>query len=588
MFPAVLPERFRSILLKRLPVLSWLPRYNLEYAISDAVAGVTVGLTIIPQAIAYASLAGMPPQYGLYSAISGGFVYIILGTCKDVSIGLTALLALLTSTYTRNTNPDMAVLLCFLSGCIELLCGVLQVGFLVDFISVPVVNGFTSAAAIIIASSQLKGILGIRFQSDGFIDTWRQLGTNIWRARLWDMVLGVCCIVTLLSLRKLKDVKPSSSEDGKPPSGRTKVLEKLAWFMSTARNGMVVVICAAIAVVFHGKDQEPFILTGVIDPGLPPFGPPPFSTSFGNTTYTFVDMCRYMGSGIAVVPIISILGNVAIAKAFSSGMVVDATQEMIALGVCNILGSFLRSMPVNGSFSCSAVNNASGVRTQLGAMYTGIIVILALSLLTPYFYFIPQATLSAVIICAVLFMVDVEILGPIWRYSRLDLVPLLSTFITSLWLGVEVGIVVGVVVDLVFLLYFTARPKVTVEKVTSGSDPEYMLVTPSTGLQFPAVDFIREVVTKASLPEEERARQLPIVVDCRHIHRADYTAAQGLQALIRDFRQSERHVILHNLKPTVFSTLGGVCSSDLTYSNTHEELMDTLRGLHTGAEVSQL
>ncbi|KAK7870317.1 hypothetical protein R5R35_003707 [Gryllus longicercus] len=502
---------------RRLPILQWLPKYSLEDAASDLVAGITVGLTLMPQAIAYAALAGLPSQYGLYSAFAGSFVYIIFGSCKEVNIGPTALLSLLTASYTQGTHPDMAVLLCFLSGCVELLCGVFQLGFLVDFVSAPVVAGFTSAAALIIACSQLKGLLGLSFSAHGFLDTWIQLARLAHRFQVGDLVLGACCIVTLLSLRQLKDVKlrrcaggeaAGESEGEGDGEGKAKAKrpwgERALWFISTARNAMVVVTCAAIAYALEAQGTLPFMLAGHIDAGLPVVSPPPFETSWSNRTYTFPEMVARLGSGVAVVPVVAILGNVAIAKAFASGARVDATQEMVTLGLCNVAGSFFRSMPVCGSFSRSAVNNASGVRTPLGGLYTGVLVLLALSLLTPYFYYIPRATLSSVIICAVIFMVEAGTVMPIWRSNKRDLVPAFATFLACLFFGVEVGIVVGIAVDIAFLLYFNARPRVTVERMKGPSGP-YVLVTPGSGLLFPAVDFVRDAVARASAEADPEA-----------------------------------------------------------------------------------
>ena len=191
----------------RLPILQWLPSYNTESAISDLIAGVTVGLTVIPQGIAYAIVAGLPPQYGLYSAFMGCFVYCIFGSSKDITIGPTAIMALMTGVHAQY-GPDYAVLLAFLSGLIILACGLLRLGFLIDFISVPVIAGFTSAAALTIASGQVKSLLGLTIPSDekshlhlGVVDGWIDVFTHIKTCRWQDATLGVLCCILLLSLR---------------------------------------------------------------------------------------------------------------------------------------------------------------------------------------------------------------------------------------------------------------------------------------------------------------------------------------------------------------------------------------------------
>lgn len=189
--------------------------------------------------------------------------------------------------------------------------------------------------------------------------------------------------------QKLKDIKFDSNNE--KPYKYQRVLNKVVWLISTARNAIIVIACSAIAYKLNSTESgSPFILTGPVRPGLPSFSLPPFHTQVQNRTLSFTEMCSELGASIALVPIIGVLGNVAIAKAFANGDKVDATQELITLGICNVLGSCASAMPVTGSFSRSAVNHASGVKTPMGGLYTGILILLALSLLTPYFYFIPK------------------------------------------------------------------------------------------------------------------------------------------------------------------------------------------------------
>ncbi|KAH9633319.1 hypothetical protein HF086_004033 [Spodoptera exigua] len=324
--------RYKRLLHKRLPITKWLPEYNSEKALADLIAGITVGLTVIPQALAYATLAGLSPQDGLYSSFMGCFVYIVFGSCKDITLGPTALLALMTYQQIQ--------------------------GVLIDFISVPVTVGFTSATSVIIAVSQLKGLLGLQFKSGGFLDTVRKVITNLPNARLADSTLGISCIVLLLLMRKMKDIKLPASQKG---------LKKTLWLLSTSRNAIVVVGCSLAAFFFEKYSTQPFKLTGTVKDGLPSLRWPPFSTAVNGRYVGFTEMCSDLGSSIFIVPIIAVLGNVAIAKAF------------------------------------------------------GVLVLLALSLLTPYFYFIPKAALASVVICAVIFMIEYEVVKPMWRSRRAGL-----------------------------------------------------------------------------------------------------------------------------------------------------------------------
>ncbi|KAJ8667345.1 hypothetical protein QAD02_009007 [Eretmocerus hayati] len=554
-----------SLFRRRMPILAWLPAYDSDKFISDAIAGVTVGLTVMPQGLAYATLAGLEPQYGLYSAFVGAIIYVVFGSCKDITIGPTALMALMTNQYVQGRSADFAILLAFLSGCMQLLMAALRLGVLVDFISIPVTVGFTSATSVIIIASQLKGLLGLRISPSGFMDTLRHVFAHIHETNPWDTGMSVTCIVVLLLFRRLKDVQ--LCREGEKPTDRQRFLSKALWLISTARNAIVVIVCSCIA---YNMQNPPFALTGPVRPGLPRISLPPFSTTVENRTLSFMEMCAELGPSIVLVPIIGVLGNVAIAKAFTSGSQVDATQELITLGICNVFGSCASSMPVTGSFSRSAVNHASGVKTPMGGLYTGLLIILALTLLTPYFYFIPKASLAAVIICAVIYMIEYEVVKLMWKSSKKDLIPTFATFILCLIIGVEYGIVAGVGINLIFLLYPSARPQISVEKYYTDSGAEYLLVTPGNSLYFPAVDFIKQSVGNAGITEG--SSQIPVVVDCRYVLGADFTAAKGIAALISEFNSRKQGLYFYNPRSDVVAVLKGACEEDFQHVSTSEEL----------------
>ncbi|XP_068631707.1 sodium-independent sulfate anion transporter-like [Battus philenor] len=558
---------YKRLMYKRLPVVKWLPGYNSEKAIADLIAGITVGLTVIPQALAYATLAGLPPQYGLYSSFVGCFVYTIFGSCKDITLGPTALLALMTYEQIQGRNFDYAILLCFLTGVVQLVMGILHLGVLIDFISVPVTVGFTSATSVIIAVSQFKGLLGLQFKSHGFIDTLKKVIMNIPNARLADTALGISCIIILLVMRKMKDINLPSSQKG---------LKKTLWLLSTSRNAIIVLICSLTAFFFDRYSESPFKLTGTVKEGLPKLSLPPFNTEYGGKNVTFIEMCSDLGSSIVLVPIIGVLGNVAIAKAFASGESVDATQELLTLSLANIFGSFVGAMPITGSFSRSAVNHASGVATQFGGIYTGILVLLALSLLTPYFYFIPKASLAAVVICAVIFMIEYEVVKPMWRSRRADLMPAFATFAVCLVVGVEVGIVAGVVLNVILLLYPSARPQLEAEIVTSATGFRYLLVTVGNSLYFPSVEYIRQYVTRVAL--KQGGCGMPVVIDCRYVLGADFTAAKGLCALSNSLSSRGQPLVLLSPRASVASVFSGAGSSVVVVL-TPNELDGTLQEL---------
>ncbi|XP_028157290.1 sodium-independent sulfate anion transporter-like [Ostrinia furnacalis] len=608
------PKRFLASVF---PILQWSRSYDVRNGVGDLIAGITVALTLIPQSIAYASLAGFEPQYGLYASLLGGFIYAVMGTCPQINIGPTALLSLLTFTYTSGTNPDFAILLCFISGIVQLAAGIAQCGFLVEFVSLPVVSGFTSAAAVTIASSQLKGLLGLKFPSESFIDTWAAVFKNIGQCRLPDTLLSLACCIVLFGMKAMKDIRLKGVEEEK---GRrsSAILQKCFWFAGVARNAVVVVFAAVVAYCVYQDSQEPLILTGNITPGLPKPQPPPFYTSVGNMTYTAGEMISHLGSGLLVVPIVGIISNVAIAKAFARGKTLDATQEIIALGVCNVFGSFFRSFPTNGSFTRSAVSDASGVRTPAAGFYTGIIVLLTLALLTPYFFFIPRAALAAVIVCAVLHMVDLAIIKKLWATSRLDLIPLFGTFVCCLALGIEVGLICGVLVDVLLLLYYHSRPPLDVKFVDDGDLPPHYAIHPVGGLHFAGAENVRSKLAALRNPNNKINKPLEtltvvptndlginprfpengnngvvvrcstkasnvLVVYCDALYRMDYTFLQSIKMLVSEWSRNGR-VVWCNAKPLVKTQLDSVLQ-EVVYCNS-EDLKRFLSGVALADEAA--
>ncbi|KAL4702129.1 hypothetical protein ACJJTC_016053 [Scirpophaga incertulas] len=525
----------KRVIVGLFPILQWSVSYDSGTAVGDLIAGITVALTLIPQSIAYASLAGFEPQYGLYASLCGGFIYAILGTCPQINIGPTALLSLLTFTYTSGTNPDFAVLLCFMAGIVQLLAGVAQLGFLVDFVSLPVVSGFTSAAAITIASSQIKGLLGLKFNSESFVDTWRGVFQHIQDTRLPDTFLSLTCCIVLLGMKALKDIHIITAQDGKRRG--PVLLQKCLWFAGVGRNAVVVVLAAVLAYFLHRDKNDPLILT-------------------------------------------------------ARGRTLDATQEIVALGVSNIFGAFFLSIPVNGSFTRSAVSDASGVRSPAAGFYTSILVLLTLALLTPYFYFIPRAALAAVIVCAVLHMVDIAIVKQLWRSSRLDLIPLFGTFICCLGVGIEVGLICGVVVDMLLLLYYHSRPPLDLQFVNNNDLPPHFAIHPVGRLHFAGAETVRSKLSALTKPKDRINNALQtlkvvsttpnsalatncgrsedngvesntvkapniLVVYCDDVVRMDYTFLQSIKMLVAEWSKNGR-VIWCNAKPLVKKQLDNV------------------------------
>lgn len=258
-----------------------------------------------------------------------------------------------------------------------------------------------------------------------------------------------------------------------------KIINKTLWLIGTARNAIIVVAGGALSAYFYNSGQpDTFIVIGEIPQGLPPFTAPPFSVDEirNETTGVIIqealglgDMISVMGSNIIVIPLIALLESIAICKAFANGNTIDASQELIAMGAANIANSFVQGYPGNGALSRGAVNNSSGVRTPMGNIYTGLLVILSLLFFTDYFFYIPKAALGGLIIAAVIFMVEYKVVKPMWRSKKSDLVPGLGAFFACLALPLELGILVGIGVNIIFVLYHAARPKIHIESLKTVS-----------------------------------------------------------------------------------------------------------------------
>ncbi|XP_055530610.1 sodium-independent sulfate anion transporter-like [Wyeomyia smithii] len=518
----------RENALRRFPCLRWASQYTYKKLASDAIAGVTVGLTSIPQSIAYAVVANLEPQYGLYSSFMGPFVYAIFGSVKEIAITPTAITALMVQQKVLELGPAGAILSSFLSGCIMLLLGMINFGFVVQFISMPVTTGFITAAAITIVSSQVKSLLGISSpgKSSGFVDSWSNIFENAGQTRLWDALLGFGSLAILISLTLIKD----------RGLGRWRICTK---YVCLLRNALVVIGGGTIAYVLANRNQHPFRLTGTIVPGFPSVEAPPFSTEFNGEFYNFSQMIQMLGSSVITIPLISILEIVSIGKAFSKGKPIDATQEMIALGLCNMAGSFTSSFPTTASFARTAINSSSGVQTTFGGIFTGALVLSALGLLTEYFYYIPKATLAAVIIAAMIFMIEYRAVAEMWRIKRLDIIPFLATVVTSLILGVEIGIVVGIAVNLCFLLYLISRPRID-HHLIKISTTTALILRPSNDLAFSSAEYLREKIIKLATKHEADL----VVINGDSIKYIDSTVVKNLSSTVTDLNAQGRHVLL--------------------------------------------
>ncbi|OXA37416.1 Sodium-independent sulfate anion transporter [Folsomia candida] len=315
------------------PITKWLPKYTGRKFIHDFLAGLLVGLTVIPQALALSLMAGLPPQYGLYSGFMGCFVYVFFGSTSYITIGPTAVMSIMTWTYGHDKPPEYVVLLTFITGVVTLSLGLMQLGFIHNFISIPVASGFTSAAAVTICYTQLKGLLGIQFQGVGFIDIVTGAINHIKDVGMWDVIVAGLCLIVLLILRKLELIFSCLVKRGKPWS-------KIIWLISVSKGIIVTFLCTGVFAMI-GSDSIVGIL-GQIRPGIPFPAPPPFSFSKNytqpyslipiNKSFHIMDIIKDDATVLLVFPFLALMEHSLNAKQFSGAKSIDFSQELIANG----------------------------------------------------------------------------------------------------------------------------------------------------------------------------------------------------------------------------------------------------------------
>ncbi|CAG8705732.1 21212_t:CDS:2 [Dentiscutata erythropus] len=390
------------------PIFSWIGRYNTTWFIGDLIAGITIGLVVIPQSMAYAKVASLPVQYGLYSSFIGVTVYCLFATSKDMTIGPTAVVSLLMgqtlSTILKEnkdySNTRIAATFSLLTGLIILLIGLLRIGYIVRIVSNPVIAGFTTGSAINISISQVAGLLGItgvNTRDPTYLVLGNTLG-NLGHSTI-DASVGLTCLLLLYTIKfgmlYLSDRFPNA--------------KRIFFITSTLRNFLVIVIYTLIAYLLNiGKSTNPLNILKTVPSGLNDVGARELNSEI-------LGICGPYLPGICIV---LILEHIAIAKSFGriNDYKVDASQECIAIGVTNVIGSFFGAYPATGSFSRSAIKAKSGVRTPLAGIFSGILVILALYALTPAFYYIPNASLSVEI--GIYVSVGFSLVITLFRLSR--------------------------------------------------------------------------------------------------------------------------------------------------------------------------
>ena len=518
-----------SQLAKYLPILDWGRAYNRGTLTNDLVAAVIVTIMLIPQSLAYALLAGLPPEMGLYASMLPIVLYAVFGTSRALAVGPVAVVSLLTvATVSKIAVPGTseyivaAITLAFLSGLILLALGLLRLGFLANFLSHPVIAGFITASGLIIAASQLKHILGIEAHGHTLTDLIGSLAHNLSHINWITAVIGVTTTGFLFWVRK--GLLPLLLEFG--------ISQRLAGIV--AKAGPVAAIVATTLIVW-GFDlaASGVKVVGDVPKGLPPLTLPSFS----------MDMWSSLIASAILISIIGFVESVSVAQTLAAKkrQRIDPDQELIGLGAANLGASFTGGFPVTGGFSRSVVNYDAGADTPAAGAYTAIGLLAASLFLTPLIFHLPKATLAATIIVAVLSLVDFTILKKSWCHSKADFTAVAATMGVTLVLGVELGVTAGVAISILIHLYKTSRPHMAIVGQISGTEhyrnvlrhdvittPEVLSIRVDESLYFANTRFLEDRIYDevAQRPELKH-----VVLMCSAVNTMDMSALESLEAI---------------------------------------------------------
>lgn len=511
------------------PILTWGRRYDRRTLSDDLLAAVIVTIMLIPQSLAYALLAGLPPQAGLYASILPIILYAVFGTSRALAVGPVAVVSLMTaaSIGTIAEQGSMgygvaALTLAFLSGAILILMGVLRLGFIANFLSHPVIAGFITASGILIATSQASHILGVTAGGHTLPEMLAALIRALPQVNGITLVIGLSATGFLFWVRR-----------GLKPLLRRIGLGARAADIVTKAGPVLAVVASTVAVWGLGLDRQGVRIVGAVPQGLPPLTLPLLSP----------DLIGLLIVPAALISIIGFVESVSVAQTLAATrrQRIDPDQELIGLGAANIGAAFTGGMPVTGGFARSVVNFDAGAATAAAGAFTAMGLAGAAIALTPLIFYLPIATLAATIIVAVLSLVDLGILRRAWAYSRTDFLAVAATILTTLLLGVEVGVSSGVILSIGLHLYKTSRPHVAEVGLVPGTqhfrnilrhdvqtDPSVLTLRIDESLYFANARFLEDYLADRVTPD---CALRHVILMCSAVNEIDLSALESLEAI---------------------------------------------------------
>lgn len=536
------------------PILDWGRRYDAATLGEDLTAAVIVTLMLIPQSLAYALLAGLPPEAGLYASIAPILLYAIFGASSALAVGPVAVVSLLTaSAIGQVVEPGTAgyaaaaLTLAFLSGLLLLVMGVLRLGFLANFLSHPVIAGFITASGVLIAASQLKHVLGVPAQGHTLFEIAVSLATHAAQTHWPTLAIGSGVIAFLFWVRS--GLMPLLTLIGVP--------SRLASFITKA--GPVFAVAATTGLSWaYGLEARGVAVVGDVPQTLPPLTVPDWSP----------ELIRTLFIPAALISVIGFVESVSVAKTLAARrrQRINPDQELIGLGAANLGAAFTGGYPVTGGFARSVVNFDAGARTPAAGAFTALGIGLAALFLTPLIYFLPKATLAGTIIVAVLSLVDFSILKATWRYSTSDFIAVFATIALTLSLGVEVGVAAGVVLSILLHITKTSKPHIAEVGRVPGTEhfrnihrhavetcPTLLTLRMDESLYFANANFLEDLVLNRLSQDGSEVKDVVLMFSA--VNAVDYSALETLEALNARLLESGVRLHLSEVKGPVMDKL---------------------------------
>jgi len=545
--------RIPSAARRYLPVLDWGRDYDKSALSNDLMAAVIVTIMLIPQSLAYALLAGLPPEAGLYASIAPILLYAVFGTSRALAVGPVAVVSLMTAAALGNIADQgtmgyavAALTLALLSGVMLLVMGVFKLGFLANFLSHPVISGFITASGVIIAASQIKHLLGIDASGGNLAELLMSIWANLGNVNWTTVAIGVSATLFLFWVRK-----------GLKPFLRARGVGPRAADVATKAGPVAAVVATTVAVWFFDLAGQGVKIVGAVPQSLPPLTMPDLSFDL-------------MGNLLLPAFLISVIGfvesiSVAQTLAAKKRQRINPDQELIGLGAANIGAAFTGGYPVTGGFARSVVNFDAGAQTPAAGAYTAVGLAIAALALTPLVFFLPQATLAATIIVAVLTLVDFTILKKSWSYSKSDFAAVLTTMLITLGSGVELGVTCGVVLSIFLHLYKTTKPHIAEVGLVPGTEhfrninrhdvetcPTVLTLRIDESLYFANARFLEDRIYDR-LAGDTCLRH--VVLMCSAINEIDFSALESLEAINTRLRDMGIKLHLSEVKGPVMDRL---------------------------------